>query len=582
MNFQAFHGSDKEIKKFTDIFAGGEKSSDAEGPGIYFTNSHDNSEMWGKYTHEVILSPRKVITNQKPASEVNRQDLKMFLDQVEDYATNRAMDEEEDKWMAIEEVVKYNNTEDEVWHSLRNENFNQQPQEFMRAMAAVGYDAMVIRKGPEFDFEDVDKTYHYIVYNPDIVEVVSIKRNSVEEVRKFVRKVLMENAEFQELIQEEKIDKILYHGSPYVFENFKSRLTYFSDSEEFARDYADRKSFEGAMDREPNIYKVQVKTDLFDINDEQDYKKLVAKLPDTISVFFTNFPMPTDVPKNELLMGLQGYAIEQPNELMQNSKIGDSIEDKFNNSNYEVFKIDDDFVYGFSKRYFNYAMEASLKNPLDINSSSTRTLVKPFKEVRIFLKSLIKKYDEGTYASDNYIQALEMSIFGDSKFKLVDIKDISNEDLIKAKDLYENAIVELKQMLMGGKDSISKWGDNSFVKKFIRKPRKVELEDTWRYYENDVVVNLIYKLGYGGYIAKEDKKNTYAIFNPEADVEIIDYKIDDLEFKTLEEFRNYQKYQKQIYEKDKKDYWRINRWEMYKLFKQGAKVDDAFEILKQQ
>ena len=181
MKIKAYHGSNHEITKFSDEFAGGPKSIDAEGPGIYLTNSRENAEMWGKYTYELILSPRKFITNQKPSSKANRIDMKKFLDMKgdEDYANNWSPDIETDKLMAINEAIKYNETEDEAWHSLRREQYNGVPQAFMRAMSKLGYDMMTLKK--DFDFGDVFEFREWLVKN--------IKGIGYKEASHFLRNI---------------------------------------------------------------------------------------------------------------------------------------------------------------------------------------------------------------------------------------------------------------------------------------------------------------------------------------------------------------------------------------------------------
>ena len=47
------------------------------------------------------------------------------------------------------------------------------------------------------------------------------------------------------------------------------------------------------------------------------------------------------------------------------------------------------------------------------------------------------------------------------------------------------------------------------------------LNSNWNYYENDVVADLIKKLGYDGYIALETKHNTYAVYEPNKTIKIL-------------------------------------------------------------
>ena len=185
-----YHGSDHKIDKFSDEFAGKIDAVDAEGPGVYFTNSKENAAMWGKFTYTVSLNPRKVITNAKSANKANKADLKSLLDMNEDYSLLRVEDIEEDKWLAIEAAIRYSRTEDEVYHSIRQEQYVGAHRRFMRDMSKLGYDAnRLFKKG--FKFNDVDKVYHCIVYNPEIVKIIGVERNdNLGEVRKVIREVM--------------------------------------------------------------------------------------------------------------------------------------------------------------------------------------------------------------------------------------------------------------------------------------------------------------------------------------------------------------------------------------------------------
>jgi hypothetical protein len=58
--------------------------------------------------------------------------------------------------------------------------------------------------------------------------------------------------------------------------------------------------------------------------------------------------------------------------------------------------------------------------------------------------------------------------------------------------------------------------------KWNRQTEELPMTDNWTYYENDVISDLIEKLGYDGYIALEDKVKTYAIYHPDETVEIIE------------------------------------------------------------
>lgn len=92
------------------------------------------------------------------------------------------------------------------------------------------------------------------------------------------------------LLKEGIVNKKLFHGSPYRFKQFSQRLTFFSETREFASNYASQKSMDYAMDREPNLYEVEVLEDIFDILDDNDFEKFKNKLPEKTKVKPHKFP----------------------------------------------------------------------------------------------------------------------------------------------------------------------------------------------------------------------------------------------------------------------------------------------------
>jgi len=231
MEFKAYHGSDHKIKKFSDEFTGREGTESAEGVGIYTTNSKENAKMWGNYIYSLVLKPRKVITNMRLASEIDKEEMKRFLDLIDDenYTINRAEDIESDKWASIEDAINYSETEDEAWYSLAYEQFTNSHQELLRAMTKMGYDMVLLKKGEEFKFDDADKVFHYIIYNPDIIEIVGVEKKKDEISGEYEDTVIDENKSYEEQVEglkniksfdeidEEKLDLII---SKYGYEGF--------------------------------------------------------------------------------------------------------------------------------------------------------------------------------------------------------------------------------------------------------------------------------------------------------------------------------------------------------------------------
>jgi hypothetical protein len=379
----------------------------------------------------------------------------------------------------------------------------------------------------------------------------------------FLRKTIREIVS-NKLLKEEVINKILYHGSPYRFINFKSNLTFFSETKDFASNYSSQKSLDYAMDEEPNIYEVEVLVDIFNIENKGDFEKMKNKLPEKIKVNLTNFPISTEINKDEILMNLRGFYIDKPYEEAVNAKIGDEIP-TFDKEVYVVYKTDDGFAYGFNKRNYLSYLEKAFSYNQD-NYGYNRELLNVFKELNDFIKTYIKENTEEKYVS-NYLLYDFVQMFKNKDKKIESIY------IEKFNKLYEKAKIELKNKLI----------EKGYIKKFIRKPTKEYLEDTWRYYENDTVINIIKSLGYGGYVAKERKVNTYAIFEPDKSVKILSYEFPEgFKFKTIEEYKKYNEFSHDIYKHFGEESWKIERYNIYKMFKENFNLKEAIEEIKKE
>lgn len=561
-----YHGSNYEINKFSDEFTGRIGAPDADGPGIYFTNSKENAAMWGKFTYEVKINLRDFITNKKKSTQADRIKLKEFLDNKgEEYIDNRSSDIEKDKIMAINDAINYSETEDDVWHSLRNEQYNYAPQGFMRAMSKIGIDGLVLyKKG--FHFDDVKKAYHCIVYNPESIEILNVANNQIEEnTKKKIKKLIRETLN-NVLLKEEKVDKILYHGSPRRFKNFSERTTFFSETKNFAIDYAETKSMDYALDEEPNIYEVKVLSEIFNINNKTDFDLLASNLPEKIEVYLTNFPISQNIEKKELLRLLTGVGIEEPLLEAVNAKIGDEIINDYY-GDYIIYKVDNDFAYGFSRRIFSNTKGQKFKESFEIISDSSWNRI--YAPLRQFIKDYIKQNSEEKYISSQLFYDYVLKFHGKNP-SYTEIKDIPSEVIVEFNRIDKECEKELIKAII----------EKEYTKKFIRKTRQFELDDTWRYYENDTVTDIIKGAGYGGYVAKERKVNTYAIFNPQKDTEIISYEFPSgYKFNSIEEYRSFNQYYMSIYKGFGESKWKLDRWSVYSFFKQGIAVEDALKQL---
>ena len=306
---------------------------------------------------------------------------------------------------------------------------------------------------------------------------------------------------YSEFMKEEHSNgMILYHGSPFNFTKFKNQHTFFTDSIKFARDYSDTKSFDTESDETTKIYTVKLHCDLFDINNEQDYNKLYAKLPDTIKYSYNNFGFEHEEDKEEYVLNLKGFSTLEPLDNIKNLKVGD----KFPNPEYEretfvVSKIDDEYVYIYDEDYFDNLLERNILLKSDESKdlyNFLENVIKTTLNIRLVDKQEVSSlYKVFKYNNPNYFYP-----------KL----EPSDKDMEVFKSL--NSIYENKMMI------------KMTFKKLVRKTKLTPLKDTWRFYENGFTDLLIKELGYGGYVALEKGEKTYCVFEPNKSVEIIDIK----------------------------------------------------------
>ena len=375
---------------------------------------------------------------------------------------------------------------------------------------------------------------------------------------------------FEQLLNESMTTKVLYHGSPYVFKSFKPEVTFFSETENFAEEYADQKSFDGALDLEPNIYKVNVITNLFDINNETDFKKLEDVLPDEVEYSYNNFGFTAKIKKEDIMMNMRGDDIVEPYEPAMKAKIGEEFPNPvYNQEKYIVYKKDTEYIYAYLQRNYVHTMSEVHKNTLNTNFI-TKEEKELFKPIRDFLQNYIKSHSNSTYVSDGDKAAYFILFGSKNKTNYYGFDPISQADL----DEFDRLYSELEKNM---KDLFYKEGK---MKKFNIKPMSIKLIDTWRYFENETVHNAIVKLGYGGYVASENKVNTYAIFNAEKDTKILEYQFPSGRiFKSWDEWKDFLNYDKQIavFLKKKNQIKYIPRHYIYDYWKKSIPVEEAAE-----
>jgi len=354
----------------------------------------------------------------------------------------------------------------------------------------------------------------------------------------------------------------LYHGSPYLFSKFKNNITFFSDNSKFAYDYASEKSSDNELDQSPVIYTCKLNGKIFDANIEEHLKQLDDALPDKITCYMSNFCFPTDYKKQDILELLKGDDIIEPVDNIINAKIGDNVDDPY--YKYDkliVVDVDDDYVYTIDKKTFSYYLNGAESISYGDNKFGYEYR-KYFEDFRNYIKSIFKGTD--IYRISDHLTG----IFLDKKYHKTYLNiEITDEQYEKGVELYNIA-----------KENMMKEYASKYKKSWNKKPKKIKLDDTWRYYENDSVSNTIEKLGFVGYVAKEKKHNTYAIFNPKETIVIESIYYEVGEFKNLEEISKYNRLMNELY-KHYDSSFGYERYDVYNYYIKGMTLDEIISEL---
>ncbi len=190
MKISAYHGSNSDLTNFSTEFMGFGSKPASDGPGLYFTNSIENGKMWGDKLYCVDFVNANFISSDTLPEDIDRSLIRRILDNIpdEDHNYNYSEDLETDKELFIDNAIQFSNGADEVLLSIYYDYFNGIPQVFMEKMVEVGIDGIAVSKN--FDFPDVNKTIHYVVYNTSMIKITNVINILAETIRKTLRKLL--------------------------------------------------------------------------------------------------------------------------------------------------------------------------------------------------------------------------------------------------------------------------------------------------------------------------------------------------------------------------------------------------------
>ena len=174
-----YHGSNHEITRFSDNFIGGEKSIDANGPGIYFSDLKEDSASFGYIIYTVNMDVSKFVTDKGKKTLPKSTAIKL-VKMREDWEMT-AMDWSENPniglRMFIESIYEINENSKDILLSICYDYYRQRPKDFVRNCVKLGINGINTTN----IWGDGRKNEHYIVYNPSIVSVQTVEKFNPEK-----------------------------------------------------------------------------------------------------------------------------------------------------------------------------------------------------------------------------------------------------------------------------------------------------------------------------------------------------------------------------------------------------------------
>lgn len=309
------------------------------------------------------------------------------------------------------------------------------------------------------------------------------------------------------------------------FDQFINNTAYFSDNPKFAIDYADTKSSDMGLDANIWLYTCKFSGNLFRYNSKEDMDKLIPLIPEKVNVSHgTAWFLDHDFDKEYMIKILQGIDVIEPVDYIAKAEIGDLVP----NPTYEPEKMlvvnkDSDYVYTIMKNEYDDYLSSSAKGYnehwsryakyKDLFADWRKAIVDWYNiqagttyEVPTF--SWFSKF-QNTYNYSKQGYTIDyVNTRSDKELKA------SKEDVKNIDTIFEKCVENFDKAIKSDKDiSRKKWNINTIEE---------SATDFWNYYENDTIMELIKELGYDGYMAMERKNRTYAIFEPQKTIKIIE------------------------------------------------------------
>lgn len=170
-----YHGTNHKIDKFTDDFVGGEQAIDANGPGIYFSDTEFDSEHFGNIMYTVRLNSNKFITDKNKKGITPSIAIKLI--KLNDNWEINAQDWHENPNVGLNiflrELFKNNDNGKDILLEIYGDYYRYAPIKFVRNCTLLGIDGIKLTNL----WGGGGSSEHYVVYNPNIIEIINIKTN---------------------------------------------------------------------------------------------------------------------------------------------------------------------------------------------------------------------------------------------------------------------------------------------------------------------------------------------------------------------------------------------------------------------
>ena len=325
-------------------------------------------------------------------------------------------------------------------------------------------------------------------------------------------------------INESISKKVFYHGSLWEFKEFKNKISYFCSNPKFCYDYASTKSLDRGLDLDVIIYKCEFNGKLFDYKNDKDMNILANILPTKINVHHgTAWFLSHEFDKEEMINRLKGIATVEPIDYIKDANIGDEVPNpQYKSELLIVVDKDDDNVYTIYKKTYDDYLETSSIGPNNFYFTpyeKYKDIFQPWREeiVNIYNKNKNTKQILSRY-SNNFDLFLQTMYYNKKGYNIDYVSNsndkvlaFTKEDIDIIENIYNECLLKFKELAFKELNR----------KEWNRKTIKEKMNSNWNYYENEIVANLIKKLGYDGYIALEKGHETYAIFEPNKTIKIL-------------------------------------------------------------